>query len=854
MDKLKATYLKLRPKLIIFFSLIMIGIALLNLYYVFEVRVTSNDECLWVPKKISQDSVKIYFDVVKENGVTWNAGIRNGDQLLEINGTHLYGTYQAQMILNEVHGGNFAEYVVKKPDGKIVTTKVYVKKLIQFGSLAGALSALFWFLIGFIVLMAKPDGRVHKLFYAIGVLAVFSAMEILIPKDAAIYTQIQSNGILMLLLLVIWAIGVSFVGPAVLYFFWNFPNPFKFAQKKWVKRLFIIFPTILALVLITVGLQAFSTKVIPMHVFVSLISAVGTFIAIVNVVAIISLIIQYRKIKKRESKKPLMLIIIALSFGIALTIYISQIAPAISGLIFNSPEYYAPIVLIALVPLVVAYAIFKYQLMDVSVVVRNTIIYGAATLTVAAIYFLIIYVAGHQLSKIVGAKNQGIIAGIFFVIFALIFQSTKNKFQDFLTKQFYPEQFAHQKVLINLSNELATVVGLENILDKMEKTFVDALKINKFGILIGDKDGVLRLTKSVGIKNKDCTITESRIAPFLKRKMLTTKYPAIERNDFKKVFPDEKAETLLEEEIYTIIPMIVKSKIVGLLLFGLKHSGSQFASKDIELLWAAANQAAVSIENARLYESEAEKLKLERDLNLARKIQEGLLPTKIPQIKNLDISGEMIPAMQVGGDYFDLLPVNGSNSKLYVIIGDVSGKGLGASLYMTKLQTMVKFSCTADKSPREILIEINKRMYGEIERNTFVTMSVAYFDLDENTVKFCRAGHMPVLTATNGTVESYRTQGIGVGLEKGEIFDSTLVEEELKLTQGQIFAFFTDGITEAMNEKQEFFGEENLSSLIKNKSSHRSTELMDEIWQSVNAFRGSAEVNDDMTMVIVKVD
>jgi len=192
-------------------------------------------------------------------------------------------------------------------------------------------------------------------------------------------------------------------------------------------------------------------------------------------------------------------------------------------------------------------------------------------------------------------------------------------------------------------------------------------------------------------------------------------------------------------------------------------------------------------------------------------------------------------------------------SKLYVIIGDVSGKGLSASLYMTKLQTMVKFSCTADKSPREILIDINRRMYGEIERNTFVTMSVAYFDLDNNTVKFCRAGHMPVLTATNGTVKSYRTQGIGVGLEKGEIFESSLVEEELKLTHGLIFAFFTDGITEAMNERHELFGEENLSLLIKNKSLHRSAEIMDDIWHSVNTFRGTAEVNDDMTMVIVKV-
>jgi serine phosphatase RsbU (regulator of sigma subunit) len=310
-------------------------------------------------------------------------------------------------------------------------------------------------------------------------------------------------------------------------------------------------------------------------------------------------------------------------------------------------------------------------------------------------------------------------------------------------------------------------------------------------------------------------------------------------------------DRLLEEGIFTIIPMIIKAKVVGLLLFGLKRSGSQFAGKDLDLLTASANQAAIAIENARLYESEAEKLKIERDLSLARRIQQGLLPRCIPNTNGLDICGEMIPAMQVGGDYFDLIPV--SDSKLFVVVGDVSGKGLAASLYMTKLQTMIQFACTADRSPKEILIELNKRFYDSIERNSFVTMTLALFDTDNKTVTFCRAGHMPLLTATNGTVHSYRTQGLGVGLEKGTIFNRTLIEEEIKLKPGQIYAFFSDGITEAMNEYYDLFGEDKLSEILKGKAGKTSSEIMNEIWGSINTFRGSAEQNDDMTMVIVKV-
>ena len=248
----------------------------------------------------------------------------------------------------------------------------------------------------------------------------------------------------------------------------------------------------------------------------------------------------------------------------------------------------------------------------------------------------------------------------------------------------------------------------------------------------------------------------------------------------------------------------------------LKHSGSHFAGKDLELLWAAANQAAISIENARLYKSEVEKQKIERDLDLARKIQQGLLPQCIPNMNGLDICGEMIPAMQVGGDYYDLIQI--SDSKLFVVVGDVSGKGLSASLYMTKLQTMIKLSCSADKSPKEILIDINRRIYMEMDSNSFVTISLALFDLEKRTLRFCRAGHMPVLQATNGTVQSYRTQGLGVGIERGIVFEKSLVEEEVKLSPGQIYAFFTDGVTEAMNENNELFGDENLNSILKNKT------------------------------------
>ena len=853
MNNLKRFFLKYRLNIASGLTLILAFIAVLSIYFSLEIRVTSNDECIWDPIKVTQDSMKMVFKNVKVEGVTYNAGIRNGDLLLQIDNKNLKTTFEAQRILNEFKSGEYADYTIQKPDGKIVYTKVYVKKLIQFGSLAAAISGLLYLLIGFLVYTAKPDGLAQKLFFAIGVLGVLSAIHVFFPlNDIYFKSFITDHSVVAVFAAIIIIASQTAIPFISLYFTWSFPNQFQFSKKKITKIIIIASVLILSLLGIALAISLGVTNFATQKYFNTYQKIFNLFLIILYISCAVSLIVQYFKAKNTENKKPVLIFVLAFSFGLIIQFYVGTIAPAISDTIFNSPEYYMPIVLIAIVPVAYAYAILKYHLLDVSIVVRNSIIYGAAMATVAGIYFVVIYLLGQGIGSFVGADNQGFVAGIFFLIFAFVFQSTKDRFQDFLTRKFYPEQFAYQKVLIQFSNDVSTVVGTDKILDLTCATFIDALKINKFGILLRDysKD-ILTLSRGIGFSNPNCTIEKSNLIAVFNEKALVSNTPVIEQQDFIRVFP-EKADRLIEEGVYSIIPMIVKSKVVGALLFGLKYSGSKFGGKDLELLNAAANQIAISLENARLYQSESEKIKIERDLDLARKIQQGLLPKCVPNLNGLDICGEMIPAMQVGGDYYDLIQL--SDTKLFVAVGDVSGKGLSASLYMTKLQTMVQIATKISTSPKEILIEINKRLYESIERSWFITMTLALFDTENKTVRFCRAGHMPLLTANNGTVESIKTEGIGLGLEKGEVFDRTLQEVEIKTKSNQIFAFFSDGITEAMNEKDEMFGEEKLTEILKGKANTRSTEVMNKVWSEVKYFRGSALPNDDMTMVIVKVN
>ena len=851
MKKLKELFIKNRKRLIIAVSVILLAIALINIYFVVDVSVISNDECLWVEKKTTGDSVAIFFNFVKVEGVTWNAGIRDGDKLLAIKDIPLSNTFIAQRILNQFEKGDHAKYTFER-NGKVYTANVLIKKFFSFQNFAGALQGLFWLLIGFVVLMAKPDGIVQKLFYGIGAASVLSSTGVMFQASLTLF-QSGFGGILLLIISYLWSFSTWYIPFLILYFFWTFPRPFKFLEKKWVKASIFIIPGIISVATFILILLTFWFNKIDIPDLLKIFAPLQVLTAAANITAYIFLIVNYRKLETKEEKKPIRIILGAFTLAIIASLYTAYIAPAITDTVFNSPNLYAPIILVAIFPLAFAYAIFRYQLMDVSIVIKNTITYGAATLTIAAIYFFAIYVIGQGLSQVITgvAEYQVVIAGVLFIIFALVFQSTKDRFQDFLTARFYPEQFAYQKVLIKFSNEVATLVGLDKILDSMKETFVNALMIRVFGILIkNEKSDSFTLVRNVGISDASLNIKGSQLNKFINDKSITGDRVVVDRQDFLNVFPGSTNQ-LEKENVYTIIPMIIKSKVVGLLFFGLKHSGSQFAGKDIDLLIAAANQSAIAIENARLYESEAEKHNIERDLELARKIQQGLLPKCIPDMYGLDICGQMIPAMQVGGDYFDLIPV--SDSKLFVVVGDVSGKGLSASLYMTKLQTMIQLACTPGKSPKEILIEINKRFYESIERNWFVTMTLALFDMDKGTVRFCRAGHMPIIAASNGTVSAYKTQGLGIGLEKGVLFESTLIEEELLLKPGQVYAFFSDGITEAMNENYDLFGEIKLTEILRERNSKRSAEIMGEIWESIEKFRGNASPSDDMTMVLVKV-
>ena len=849
LNNIKKFYTKQKQLLIVISTALLAILSFINFYFIFNITAQSNDECLWIEKK-SNGKIIITFEQVKVDGVTWKAGIRDGDHLSAIDGTKTHNTLVATKTLDKIPYGDYATYTVVR-NGNEFEANVFVKKLIDINGLGVTLLSFIWLIVAFVVVMSKPEGKIQNLFYRVAIFSVFYSTTALVYRGQQVENIIFSNPILVVLVAFCIVLGTVFFPVSLVHFFSVFPREYPFVSKKWFRLIIgkISFGVFLLYYLL-IGYEFFIVKKSPVSNFlgnVLFFIGFGLFI-----LAFILLTINYFKLPTKEDRKPIVIILVAFLIAVLARIYFTFLAQRLGGVVFNNPEYFTPILLIAVVPVAFGYSIFKYSLMDIKDFVKNAIIYSLATFTVAGIYYFVIYLLGQMVSSAVGTEYQVMIAGAVFVAFSFVFQSTKDKFQNILTERFYPEQFTFQKALLKFSSEIASTVGKENIFDSIQELFVHSLRIQTFGLLLKNEDYSFNLIRHKGINNLDLNIVDNdfHVANYCLECNKFGKKQVLERQDFKEVLEDS-SEKFLAENIYTIIPLFIKSKIIGFLLFGLKQSGSQFAGKDLDLLIAAATQTAISIDNARLYESEAEKQKLERDLENARRIQETLLPKIFPKIDRLDIAGKMIPAMHVGGDYFDLIKI--SDKKLFVVIGDVSGKGLSASFYMSKLQTMIGLYCTEGKCPKEILIEVNKKIYENIEKNWFITVSLALFDLDSNTIKFCRAGHTPLYRIRNKIVEEFQPAGIAVGLERGELFQSSLEEIIIPFKPGDLFFFYSDGVTELMNQNDEQFGEEKLKEFLLDNTESTCSDIQNLLIKSLNEFRGKTPQYDDVTSIVIKV-
>ncbi len=247
-----------------------------------------------------------------------------------------------------------------------------------------------------------------------------------------------------------------------------------------------------------------------------------------------------------------------------------------------------------------------------------------------------------------------------------------------------------------------------------------------------------------------------------------------------------------------------------------------------------------------------DKLSLKDEVSIARKIQKNLIPQEAPKNDHYEIASYYESAREVSGDYYDFIP-NGGTDRTYIVIGDISGKGIPAALYMVRVQAIIHTLVGAVESLKDLLSGLKNNFTKKLEAGYFLTVILAAIEKDGN-ISICSAGHNPALIyrKQKDEFEFINPKGMGIGFKDGGMFEQVLEEEKVETETGDFVYLYTDGVVEAMNKYRDQYGIEKIKNIIKINSDKSANEVSELIKASIGNFRGDAVIHDDLTMILLK--
>ncbi len=797
----------------------------------FSKRMTT-DDCLWIDTTNTLGERYLLITQIIPGGVADIAGLKDGDFLIGINGNELSPKISPMEILNR-YSNEYITYTIIR-NGSVLEIPIWVYKFTNYSFLIFWITGLAFLIVGSVVGYAKPKELTSKLFFffsaaaSIG-LVLYSGTSPAGSIQPELLTQWQKFFIITIN--VAFSAGAVLIPPLYVHLFMTFPVKYEFKRRKlFLMFLYalVIIPTVVSL---SVGgnnraISIYILQVAPVLYFIT-----GTIFFRRSV----------SKVTEPALKKSLGIISKGfLTGGIGITYYLLYNIIINKPVFLINPVFYIPGILVIAIPISFGFSIMKYRIFDTEYIVKKSIVFGIVTISIVLLYLVMVYILNSFFRDIFGGSNQLMII-TFIIIFTFSFDFVNKQAKSFVDKQFFRENYNYRKSLLDFSKDISYVTNIEELVLKIRNFLNETVGIEVFN---------LRVISPVFIKSLNLSHNPERDNLF--RKLFPVNQDFISLNAA--TLNDLKLsgnEINLLEGIHLIIPIRHKNEIIGALTFGSKKSGKAFSEEDIDLLKSFASQSAVSLENTRLNLEQINKQKYEEELNIAKRIQNSLLPEEKILHSRLAISGYSEPAREIGGDFFDVIKL--SDDKVFVAIADVSDKGIPAALYMSQVQSVIQFAAKIFQSPKAILQEINKQIYGQFNKSSFVTILLALFDLNENKVHVARAGHTPLLLLRDEKIEYIYTKGIGAGLDKAEIFDKNIEEKSYDILNDDLFLLYSDGVSETMNPQKEMFGDENIRNVLLQDSDVSPDNLKSSLLQSLKDFRGNAEVHDDITFLIVKV-
>jgi len=524
-----------------------------------------------------------------------------------------------------------------------------------------------------------------------------------------------------------------------------------------------------------------------------------------------------------------------------------------------------PLALFGALPLAFAYTVLTRKVFGLKVIVRKGLQYiflskGAFILEGFIVFLIVLQIiirGGAQIADSPVAVSGLSVCSTLAVLFAL--GKVNKKLMPAIDRRFFREALDVRKLLQELNEHLSEIREKGKILNQTASTVLKALHPARVVFLLKEANGQ-ELKSVLLIQNEEAKNDENGISAITGSDISLLAGDAIIKHlektkSYALVYPDtlnaEKDEDarLLALRCELLIGVNGSAGLVGVMGLGAKLSEEPYSKEDRDLLTTVASEMGLALENAELLEVARREAEFSKELEIARKVQQNLFPMKLPGHSGWEFAGRCLPAKAVGGDYYDIFEA--VPGKVVIALGDVSGKGLGASFLMSSVHGSIRIrieSCV--ENPLKLIDELNRYLLASTSKNMFVTLFFGIIDLEAGILRYVNCGHPPpiVTRQIENKWEKLVRNGPGLSMLAGAKFTQGVCQ----LKGGDTLAVYSDGVTEAANKSGEMYEEGRLVQLLSASVGKGAEIIMDGILKSVESFASGAEQADDLSVIVVR--
>lgn len=406
---------------------------------------------------------------------------------------------------------------------------------------------------------------------------------------------------------------------------------------------------------------------------------------------------------------------------------------------------------------------------------------------------------------------------------------------------------------MKLTGQINSNLDLDNLLLDIIKAVKLIMESEASSLMLYDEDeGELVLSIPIGPITEEISGQHIPTDKGIGGWVFTNEEPLIV-NDVKEDprFLGDIKPSLFKTHNLICVPLLNQAKeITGVIQAINKKENDKFSEEEIPIFQALANQAAIAIENARLHEQQKQKVLLEQKLDLARSIQSGFVPDKAPDIPGYQVAGITQPATWVGGDYYDFISTNSGTHTF--ALGDVTGKGIPASLLMASVRSVLRTQIENDHPLKKTIDLVNRSIYRDTPIDKFITLFCGELDVQSHNFSYVNAGHTDAfhIDYEKGEIHHLNNGGVMLGIME----EANYSTGEVTLEPGQQIIIYSDGIDEAQNAEGKLYGEGPFKKWLLNHPDYTPEETIEQLIKDVENFRESDDQSDDITLIVVKRD